>query len=111
MPTEKSELLFPNLPSNLTQNQVADLLNKPRSCLYQWEKRGLLTPVKSLVKGSGSPIEYSQHQLLKAGVITQLREEGWQFPEIRSQLCSAKALKEVFPDIYDLLQGLSLWEG
>lgn len=76
--------LFPDLPDELGKAEVSRLSGASLSCLGSWEKGGLLTPEKTVHPHTS--VVYSQQQLARAVIIKFLRNEGWDYPELRNEL-------------------------
>ena len=79
-----SQKLFPDLPDEFEPREVSRILRISRTALRDWEKKGILTPVKGAYPHTFTL--FSQAQFGRAGVVKLLRSEGWDFPEIRSEL-------------------------
>jgi DNA-binding transcriptional MerR regulator len=71
------------LPRGLTRGQAEKYLNVSYSVISGWEKKHLVTPEKMTHQG----VFYKGRQIARLIVIKKLREDGWDYPEIRDELC------------------------
>jgi hypothetical protein len=100
--------LLEKLPTEVTKADIKDLTGISSSTLQAWEKKGLVTP--HVLYSTGDVLAsklYDATQVARVMLIRALREDGWQFQEIRNELCKVCWLERNKKVIEDYFNGLS----